>query len=531
MNTILTILTNTNMKKILIFSLLMTSILCYGQLDSSQTYIKVGIPIPFIDSIQLQAHITTQNLQEPDTGYRRLYFIHGLGGDASSWQQASDACWDPSLNIPEFPARKFRVSRPEYTNSTLTTLNSAANEVNNIIVNQAASDIVSYSMNPQSAFIIAHSQGGMVTRSLIHQYMTSFPIPNFGMPLGGFVTIASPLQGAKILNNRGQIEVMANDACKSLSKGPQSTVGIDIFLKIIGKDLTGNLCNIISYDLLPVFFTDYFDNITNDYMVGANAISVFNQDSSYANYLNMPKVAIYAREPAENILWRTANWLVNNPNTPPPFEANDDWDFYNTTVYPTYINYVSKVNQNQNRLNFLIHMSAYVNPIFNPILYTTTMVGIRYYTNKRNAWQEGVSWFNRANQTWETIIGAREFQHSIDTFYFCYHCDGTSFHLNYMVSHNQQDCLNKNCRTIVPAPFVNLSIVLKENDGIVTTESAQNLPGATSIPPRINMANNPSYKGSSHMQIRNDAYLKESLKKLFDGEYGLFFKTKIVVSN
>ena len=35
------------------------------------------------------------------------------------------------------------------------------------------------------------------------------------------------------------------------------------------------------------------------------------------------------------------------------------------------------------------------------------------------------------------------------------------------------------------------------------------------------MTNFPSYNGSSHMQIRNDEYLKQSLKKLFNGGYGV----------
>ena len=156
------------MKKTLLLSTCMMFFLSYAQLDTSQLYIKMGNSIPFIDSAYLQPNVITQTFEQEDSTYRRLYFIHGLGGDASSWQRASDACWDNSLNIPGFPARRVRVSRPEYTNSTLTTLNSAAYEVNTLIVNQAATDITAYSMNPQRAFIVAHCQGGMVTRSLVH---------------------------------------------------------------------------------------------------------------------------------------------------------------------------------------------------------------------------------------------------------------------------------------------------------------------------------------------------------------------------
>lgn len=518
------------MKKILLISAFMGSLLSYGQLDTSQIYIKFGNSIPFIDSIHLQPQTITQTFDQNDTSYRRLYFIHGLGGDASSWQRASDACWDQSLNIPGFPARRVRVSRPEYTNSTLTTLNSAAYEVNNLIVSQAATDITAYSMNPQRAFIIAHSQGGMVTRSLVHQYMTGLNIPNFGMPFGGFVTFASPLQGARILNNRDQIEIMANDACRNLMKGPESNLGFELILKVIGKDLTGNLCDMVSYDLLPAFFTDYYDNITNDYSVGANAISQFNQDVSYDAYMNMPKVAFCGIEPRNNILWRTGNWLINNPNTPPPFEANDDWTFYNTTVLPLYLEYVVNLYQHQNQINLISHMAQFTNPILTPGLHIITMSGLLYHIKRKNDWQQGVNWFQRANLVWETIIGAREYQYTSNTMYVCINCRVGSFHLDYMLTANQQECTNKNCQNIVPVTVYELNTILKESDGIVVTESASNLPGATSNP-IIPYINAPNFMGTSHMQIRNDEYLKKSLNKLFNGDYGLFFKTKTKSEN
>ena len=525
-------LKNTIMKKTLLFSTCMMFFLSYAQLDTLQHYVKFGHPIPFIDSIHLQPNIITQTFDQDDSSYRRLYFIHGLGGDASSWQRAADACWDNSLNIPGFPARRVRVSRPEYTNSTLTTLNSAAYEVNSLIVNQAASDITAYSMNPQRAFIIAHSQGGMVTRSLVHQYMTGLTIPNFGMPFGGFVTFASPLQGATILNNRDQIEVMANDACNSLIKGPGNNLNFSILLKLIGKEsVTSSLCDLISYDLLPAFFTDYYENITNDYLVGASAITLFNQDVAYPAYMNMPKVAIGVVEPRENILWRTGNWLINNPNTPPPFEANDDWQFYNTSVYPLYLNYVSKVQQHQNQITLLAHFAEQLNPFFTPSLFALTMTGIVYQMNRKNDWQQGVNWFNRANLVWETIIGARGYQYTTSTVYVCLNCDGSLFHMNSMITSNQQECINKNCRQIIPVSATQINTIHKENDGIVKTESAKNLPGATAITPKIYINDVSTYDGSSHMQIRNDEYLKRSLRKLFDGEYGLFFYTYTKTEN
>ena len=135
-----------------------------------------------------------------------------------------------------------------------------------------------------------------------------------------------------------------------------------------------------------------------------------------------------------------------------------------------------------------------------------------------------VQWFSRVNESWETVIGARAYENQyVGTWYRCKRCIVNPVTLWPF----QQDCVNWNCKEIIPVPLYQVNLVLKQSDGVALAESAQNLPGATKIPPRITITGVPQYDGSSHMQIRNDEYLKRSLKKLFDGEYGYFFQTDI----
>jgi triacylglycerol esterase/lipase EstA (alpha/beta hydrolase family) len=464
--------------------------------------------------------------QQEDSSFRRIYFIHGLGGDASSWQQASDACWDQSLNIVNFYARNVEVSRPEYVYSTNTTLNSAAYDVRQQIRNQSFIDYSQFGMNPNQAFMIGHSQGGLIIRSLVHMDLQSGAnIPAIGKGYGGFVTIASPLQGAQIINNRSLIEQMAHDACNCLLKGPEvSNLAVRGILKLLGQQqITDNVCDLIGYNILPVFFSQYYNNITNDYKVGAGAIQQYNSDIQNSTYLSMPKIAIYGVEPRENILWRTGNWLIKNPNSEPPFEANDDWEFYYNTIYPTYMSYVSKVHDYQTRIQVLSASQFFLFPFVTPEMNLLSLMLIRNYRNKMIAWQTGVNWFNRANANWESIIGARQYQVNTVNAYYCKHC---SIGPNWILSPSLQVCLICNCREIITIPTQTITYTIAENDGIVLAESAKNLPGATHCPSRILMNNVQGYDGSSHMQIRNDKYLKGSLNKLFDGDYGTFFKLK-----
>jgi hypothetical protein len=146
------------------------------------------------------------------------------------------------------------------------------------------------------------------------------------------------------------------------------------------------------------------------------------------------------------------------------------------------------------------------------------------YQRKYLAWKAGVDWFNHANENWESIIGARELTFITDTAYYCTSCRVYPF---WCISPSLPSCVNKGCRVILPMPIIKLQWSIKDNDGIVIAESAGDLPGATAVPPRIVINDIPSYQGSSHMQIRNDEYLKRSLKKLFDGDYGYFFMTSI----
>jgi hypothetical protein len=424
-------------------------------------------------------------------GYRNIFFIHGLGGDASAWTKAAEACWNSNLErdglVAAFPARKCLTFQLEYTALTKGSIDAAANKVGQDIREKAVT--FGADINPNTAILIAHSQGGMVCRALMDlDFVTNAgALPSIGRGYGGLVTIASPLQGAYILNskNAGGINKMARDACNSLLAGPTSHSIVPLVMKIMGIK-TDNVCVTVSGNLLDVFFASYHDDITKSYTVGAakiNDLNIHATDPAYPNFIKMPKVAFFAVEPQTNIMWRTANWLLNNPNDATYFGAINDFAFFNNTICPIYDSYRAYYEMYKKKTRDTeIALKA---------TWWTVIGGLvtshlwKKYRMERDAWQEGVHWFDNANTQWESIIGARTYDKQ-----------------------------------------TNKWITKPKNDGIVLAESAMNLPGATHDPVEIFTSNGRVRIGSSHMQVRNDLGLKLALKDLFDGKYGKFFQTE-----
>ena len=420
--------------------------------------------------------------------WRRIYFIHGLGGDKSAWEQAGVAC---QYGAADFPARKCETTLMDYVKSTASLL-SAANDVRKGIRDQANADRRDYynlnpkMLNPARAILIAHSQGGVVSRELMHLDFvadSNNPIlkPNGQMNYGGLVTVASPLQGAQILNNRDWILTWANQGCRKLMEGPVTYIDVifvGAYLRKIFNNLIPSFCNVITNDVMPMFVKDYYKGITAGYAVGSDTINILNRDTNNANYRKFPKMAFYAVEPQDNIFWRTLNWIINSPNDTGAFQANDDWKFYNTIGKEAINKYKGNYEQHQAEYE---RLSKKQNTFFIGWFVSNSKVEKEY--DAMVAWLNGLYWLNDVNISWKEIICAADWKHP---------------------NHH------------------------KENDGVVLAESAMGLPCPTHLPVKIYPTfPNSSNEGSSHMQVRNDEGLKVHLNKLFNGDYDFWFATAV----
>lgn len=462
-------------------------------------------------------------IQKPggDDGTRVVYFIHGLGGSEASWLRAGVACSNRDANTNGFRARNVESSIIDYSNYTETDMNAPLIALINHIRNNTLNSRPEYNPDRSKNFIIAHSQGGVVARSLLRNdtYLNNPSAQTRGY--GGLVTVASPLQGARILNNVAQITDMANDGCTNLAKGPTSTFVAQTIFSILGRDIPSSICNIATSKILPYLFKGALDSITRSYYVGAPWIDSLNYSCNTPQYKQIPKVAFYGVEPNENIFWRTLNWFRHSPNGPSYWEANDDYMFYNLEIHPRILqyngNYVAYKNSKTNlENNWGWYFSGGIVGV------ATYFTLLQSYNNKIDAWGSGVEWFNRANDRWLATIGGVEYvEDQTQSLYLCYNLFNTP---RFQYVTNSAFCLPPNIILYKQAIY---KPIYKESDGVVLAESAYNLPDATHAPIRLRgiMQSGGSFTGSSHMQIRNDGALKESLNQLFNGEYGMYFKT------
>jgi len=480
--------------------------------------------------------IITPSLQYPilditqQKGYdrRRIYFLHGLSGDGASWTHAASAFQHTNLNRLNFQARECETTRLDYSLSVMLDLYTAADKVREEIDDRTNTD--NYPNGdiaaPQRSFIIAHSQGGVVSRALLDDdFITDPPSSSDLIHYGGLVTVSSPLQGAQILNNMPFLLNMADDACNSLSAGPVAiATTIDPLSSLIIKPLLNkfvdNACEILSHNVLPLLFADKQSPITNHYKVGAAQISTLDSNATNSavnsSYNQLPKIAFYGYEPEVNLFWRTSNWMVKSPNTVSNvWDANDDLDLLQNTLIPLRNKYVNKVDIYNNKMTGW----AWATAIFLPNYWF-------YHRNKerRDAWQKGVNWLdNRADIQWKTVIGARVVHKH--TLFECL-CHDPYNPWNGELTDDYVDCLDEDCAAI-DVSYITV-VETKQSDGVVLTESSMNLPGATHAPIKIQgeVLSNGYYSGSSHMQIRNDKGIKDGFINLLDGDYGQFFYTE-----
>jgi pimeloyl-ACP methyl ester carboxylesterase len=535
------------MKKIIFITILLAgwSLHIFSQIDTSRIEYKEnpmlrGIHHIIIDHENIEIidlddpagpiqPIDDPPINENCTLKRLVFFVHGLGGSQGSWERASLALELPSQQGQLFSARYCKTFRPGYYGQYSDLLTPAL-DLGQYIATQAFlySQMSGFNPDPEKNFIIAHSQGGVIARTLLRLDAEQ----GYKYGYGGLVTVASSLQGAMILNNKPCLLAFINSACTEMLAGPVSEAipatpssFLNSLLLGLGKQIVNGTCDVVT-TLVPEVMSEFDAPMASDFKVWASHIDDLNNwahtdaQSITPIHRYMPKVAFYGIEPNDNLIWRTFNWMVYNPNDENSWEANDDFKLLDQKVKPLRESYFNKSEHYKNQAS-----------IINASFWSWTNANqkdIVAYNKKSNAWKQGYLWIDLANDGWLSIIGAKT-EVPAGTFCRCY-CGALSYYppLKVVDALNCDDCL----QLCIPYPLLSadpltkLVWTIKESDGIVLAESAQDLPYATRVPVRLRgIETDPqNWTGSSHMQIRNDEALRENLTKLLDGDYGNFFK-------
>lgn len=480
-------------------------------------------------------------------GDRIVFWVHGLGGDVYSWDRASENIGDvykvTSLSNP--------LDYSPYS------LSGAGQILQNTIDGQSFtySEDLGIEDPGNMNFIIAHSQGGLVSRAAYKRYDSLDFVDE--RTFGGIVTFGTPHQGAQILNNVPLFLEFIDSSCVTLAEGPalEAWYGnwILSFFPADGMiDKLETICYNFSSKIVPLMMADYLTPITNDYNVGTDYLEDLNQFDSEMDQTDdawIPKVAYYGVE-EDPIVWRTVYSILNDVNDEEAFQANSDDGLIS----------IANANQNSYYLKYLAYSNLYdltsVNCqdiigyeawLLGWNLYACNPENLNYEYNDygylisnnvtwwpysvsetqevRDAYYTGYQWWTDVEETYLSLIGA------VDYGITGCHCDCEikfgSDNSPIQVLFNI-DC-NDDCSGIVNDPPDNANILsceyavvyetyIKPNDGVVLQESAQNYPGADNGMDNI-MTN------TNHLQMRNNFKTQLKLESLMNGYDGLFFET------
>lgn len=434
-----------------------------------------------------------------------VFFVHGLGGNSSTLGRMATATeFGVDSDTIIFPARKAVTYNVDYSDMEVNhSLLEAADQVNDQMADATLVFEAEYGVDRSTQYAIASSQGGIVSRRLDKLYEDD---PIINRYFNGLVTFGTAHQGAYIINSNqsGAISDLAVEMCDRLTGGYSADATDNFWLRLFNidtkiEDLRENVCGVFGETILPALLGRFNAVVTKDYAVGAAPIESLNQFDS-----PLQKVAFYGTETdtMDGIFFRIMHSIVNDPSAEPTFTANEDIQMIKDSedLYFKFLERREKAKQAYRRRKE--NRRLICGPIPN-LCWLAFKGPINEAKDREHAWNEGLLWFNKINDDWKTIIGARELK-KVNAF-IC-NCDGSKPYSTL----DALKCAEDGC-TPVPAGTKDV-ITEQESDGIVTASSAKQWGQFREM------------EHSNHMQMKNDGNTKDRLIELYRGDYGRFFK-------
>ena len=351
--------------KLKIYIVCLLSIFLIVQMNAQEAKIeKKQQPVVVEPPADIENPLPTSNL----TGFlgdRLIFWVHGLGGDMFSWDRAG-----------EFMGDQYKITSVLNTmDYSVNSLSGAGQIVQNTIDELAETyGEINFIEDKDINFIIAHSQGGLVSRAAYKRYADLNALDQ--RSFGGIVTFGTPHQGAQILNNVPDFIDFIDNSCNELSAGPAAEAwnGTWILSFFPTDGMIGaveSICYNFSNRIVPFMMADYLTPITDDYNVGSaylEELNEFDEEMEDIEEQNIPRVAFYGIEEAP-VVWRTVYSIINDVNAEPTFSADDDDAL------------ISVANSNQN--SYYLKYMAYKN------LYDITSVSCMSILLEPQAWIPG----------------------------------------------------------------------------------------------------------------------------------------------
>ncbi|MFA6262028.1 MAG: hypothetical protein WC760_11205 [Bacteroidia bacterium] len=250
---------------------------CYREGLGIMSFTKVdsvGIASPeFYEKLPID---TSEKRYGKMDGDKNIYWIHGLGGNTSTWNLPAMASQYGNSEV-NFPAYKVN-------SQNFGTYGSTQSYSEDFGITVAAQNYANNARGIQDKhtefdFIIAHSQGGIVAREWLRKMEKE---PNaYEYYAHGLVTFGTPHTGAKVINNTrkemgNKLEPFLKDACISLSKPALiDKINESFITRLVIKDdainsILNSSCSGLSGFVVPIVLDKFQKRTTKDYAVGSS---------------------------------------------------------------------------------------------------------------------------------------------------------------------------------------------------------------------------------------------------------------------
>jgi len=463
---------------------------------------------------------------DDSVGYKTVFWVHGISGSNVSWNAVQSATeYSPPIPIPDYPPRKVFGLSMNYSAHENLSLLAVGREVS-----QAMRNFRSFppqdTIPLEKTFAIAHSQGGLVSRSAI--YASHYDAPRFPRQIIGLATFGSPHNGAAIINSSrptGPVQAWIDEGCRALAPAAFNDLLVNSwFLSLIISEneiqnFSNFSCGVLGKMALPLLISGIRKHVGEDYAQGAPILDTLNQ---YAAQDSLPVVCFYAEE-EDPVLWRLINSFTqsrlqisdsNKPLMHDPFGINHDQDLVTAIA--------NRINDYQLKAHHHRWLARQAQQFIGLYLLPSHAVLLHLYSrnhlNKANSYSRAYQWLGTANMQWKRFIGARYDSTYIDGYQCSCLIDsgrlGGLYILDTIVS-RPSDCSIANARSCTAFARIGHQIIEKPSDGVVPVSSQIAYPGIL------------RYAGMrkiNHMQERNSEETKRSLNALFKGTYGKEFK-------
>lgn len=500
-------------------------------------------------------------------GDKNIYWMHGLGGNKSTWIWPAKVTQygDPNSGFPA-----FQVNSQNFGTDPKSQAYSEDNSITYAALDMADNARTINVAHTNADFIIAHSQGGIVAREWLRKMeKESNAVENYAH---GLVTFGTPHSGARIINltkpdMENRLEPFIKGACINLNRAILVPKLNEHFItRVLLSDKTveaiiNGSCNLLSNLVIKIALDNFNKRTTYDYFDGAPFLQGYTHPLTNAHVeglseyqLKVPVVQFFGVE-EEPVFWKYLSSAQNLgedklDNQELLFGYNDDTHLQLavTGYLNSFINNYNVLNEKYNKKTKSFAFVTVKNlDQYLPGDWISMFTDLDLVSENMQAYKGAIDWLKNANDYYKLMVLGSRYVHTnsysyiIETSSVCQSMTGKNIssyfvkkykvapHANFkntlktsnyftMVKDGvEYRCINIERRTLVAERFY----VDLPSDGVVLENSARAPIPMKNQTDRIEV----KLLNQNHAQMVNSYATKDALLLLYKGHYNSFFKT------